>query len=114
MLGAAMQSLGFFREGMDQFRLALRADPEYMNARYDFANALARSGKLDEAVENFRKVVAAFPNSARMHNQFGELLARDAKLPDALAQFDTALAIDSSDKDARSNRELLLRHVADR
>ena len=112
MLGAALQSLGLFQAGMEQFRIASQADPDYINARYDYAKALARTGDFDKAIENFRPVVTTFPNSARMHTQFGELLASDGRPSDALAEFEKALALEPSDPEARSQRELLLRRTA--
>ena len=40
MLGSALSRVGRSQEGLRQFQLAVQADPEYMNARYDLAGAL--------------------------------------------------------------------------
>jgi tetratricopeptide (TPR) repeat protein len=68
--------LGRSSEALDQFRLALRAQPDYIDARYNLALALAKTGKIDEALENFRAVLAAYPGNARLESQFNDLLAR--------------------------------------
>ncbi len=112
MLGLALQQVGRSTEAIAQFRLALRAAPDYVNARYNLANALAKAGKLDEAIDNFRQVGTAYPNNPRLHDEFGELLARATKYSEALAQFDEALALDSSDNRARKDRELISHETA--
>ena len=112
MLGSAMQSLGFGAEAMQEFERSLKADPDYINARYDLAKALAREGKFNQAVVQFEKVAHDFPNSARIQDEYGVLLARTGHAKEALRQFDAALAIDSSFEDARKNREELAKQVA--
>jgi tetratricopeptide (TPR) repeat protein len=107
MLGSAMQSLGFAGDAKEQFELALKADPEYINARYDLARALAREGKFDDAAAEFLKVAQAFPNSARIQDEYGVLLARSGHRAEALKQFEAALAIDPGYEDARKNRAQL-------
>jgi Tetratricopeptide repeat len=76
MLGEAFQALGRSAEALDEFRLALGADSNYLDARYNLALALAKFGKLDEAIENFRVVAAAYPDSARIQDKLDELVAR--------------------------------------
>lgn len=76
MLGEAFQMLGRSADAMQEFRLALRARPDYLDARYNLALALAKSGKWDEAIENFRVVAAAYPDSARLQQQLRELMER--------------------------------------
>lgn len=111
MLGSAMQSLGFGAEALQQFRLALEADPDYINARYDLAKAFAREGKYDDAAAEFERVAHDFPNSARIQDEYGVLLARSGRTAQALKQFDAALAIDPSYKDAQKNREELAKQL---
>lgn len=108
MLGSAMQSLGFNGDAMEQFRLALATDPNYINARYDLAKGLAREGKFDEAATAFEQVAREFPESARIQDEYGVLLARSGHSAEALKQFDAALKIDPGYEDARKNREQLL------
>jgi len=76
MLGEAFAALGRKREALEEFRAALRVQPDYLNARYNLAMALANFGKLEEAIENFRIVAAAYPDSARLQQQLQELMTR--------------------------------------
>ncbi len=43
---------GRVREAIAQFRLAIGLREGYYNARFNLANALAKSGNLDEAIED--------------------------------------------------------------
>ena len=76
MLGMALRSLGRLNEATEQFRLALKADPKYMNARYNLATDLAKEGDLKGAVENFRVVAQAYPKAATVQEQYQRLLQR--------------------------------------
>ena len=76
MLGMALRSLGRLSEATEQFRLALKADPNYMNARYNLATDLAKEGDLKGAVENFRVVALAYPKAATVQEQYQRLLQR--------------------------------------
>ena len=89
----ALGALGLSREAIEQFRLALKIQPDYIPARYNLAKALARSGDFAEAAQDFSQVVAAFPQDAQVHNDFGELYLRMGKPSEALEQFEKALAI---------------------
>ena len=114
MLGSAMLSLGFGGEAKQQFELALAADPDYINARYNLARVLARERKFDEAAAQFERVARAFPDSARIQDEYGVLLAHSGRRAEALKQFDAALAIDPKYDDARKNRDELTRQSASR
>lgn len=114
MLGSAFEAVGRWADALEQFRQALRAQPDYVDARYNLALALARFAKFDEAVDNFRPVAAAYPENARLQDQLGELLARDGKFSEAIAQFEKALALDPADETARKNRDAARQQIAGR
>lgn len=112
MLGSALQSLGFAPESLEQFRLALAADPDYINARYDLAHGLAREGKFEQAAAEFERVALAFPQSARIQDEFGVLLARCGRTAEAEKQFELALKLNPADEDAKKNRDELAKAAA--
>jgi hypothetical protein len=76
MLGAALQNLGRLPDAIREYRLALEADPQYWNARYNLAKALAKTGDLSGAVANFQQVLAAFPGNRRLQNEYSALVAQ--------------------------------------
>ncbi|HEX4748555.1 MAG TPA: tetratricopeptide repeat protein [Bryobacteraceae bacterium] len=107
MLGSSLQSLGFTGEALQQFRLALAADPDYINARYDLAKGLAHERKFDQAAAEFQRVAQAFPQNARIQDEYGVLLAQCGRTSEAAKQFELALQIDPGYDDARKNRDEL-------
>ncbi|HXB74338.1 MAG TPA: tetratricopeptide repeat protein [Candidatus Acidoferrales bacterium] len=62
--GVALESGARFDEAAEQFRHALRVQPDYSDARYNLANTLVAQGKLEEAAPHFRQVLAAVPDDA--------------------------------------------------
>jgi tetratricopeptide (TPR) repeat protein len=51
------------------------AAPDYVDARFSLANALAYGGKFDAAVAEYRKVVEARPDFAQAYGSLGVVLA---------------------------------------
>src|SRR6185312_6088394 len=78
MLGSALQNLGRLPDAIREYRRALQDDPQYWDARYNLARALAKSGDLNGAVENLRRVIAAYPADKRLRDEYSALLARAA------------------------------------
>jgi len=111
-LGVALGAIGLSRDAIEQFRLALKIQLDYIPARYNLAKALARSGQFDEAVQDFMQAEAAFPQDAQVHNDFGELYLRMGKPAEALDQFDKALAANPSHSTALKNRDLARQQLA--
>lgn len=73
-----------------RFRRALDVDPTYLDARYQYAVALSRLGRLDEAAEAYRAVLATAPQFPGTHHGLAQVLRRQgrAKAADAvLAEF---------------------------
>lgn len=75
MLGSAYRSVGRARGAIAEFRLALRIDSSYLEARYNLATSLARGADFAAAIPEFRSIIAAFPKDSRLRNKFGEVLA---------------------------------------
>ncbi len=110
--GTALGVLGRSIESIEEFQLALQLKPDFGQARYNLARALAKSGQLDEALKQFALAASALPENAQVHNDFGELLLRQGRAAEALNQFERALAIDPANRSAQENREraLILLH----
>jgi formylglycine-generating enzyme required for sulfatase activity len=91
-------------EALEQFRSALRIDPDYGNARFNLANGLAAQGKLDEAAANFRQVIAAEPEDGAAREQLASVLIQSNDAA-AAAQLEAAPKADPSHQAARRNLE---------
>ena len=78
MLGLALATLNRNADAIPQFEIALRTRPGYLSARFNLANALAKSGRIDEAIDNLRKVLAINPDDAYAKKRLADLLAGSA------------------------------------
>ena len=101
------------REALEQsLRAAVKARPDYGNARYNLARAPRTGGEVGvNAVENFEIVEKQFPSDASVRHELADLYLRQQKFSEAVEQFDEALAIDPTDAAARSSREVALRQA---
>jgi tetratricopeptide (TPR) repeat protein len=75
LFGAALQTLGRSREAAGQFQIAVDEKADFVNARYNLAHALVKSGRLDEAIENLRKIVIAYPNDEAVKQYLAQVIA---------------------------------------
>jgi len=73
MLGLGLATLNRNAEAIPQFELALKARPDYASARFNLANALAKSGRIDEAIANLRQILAANPADPYAKQRLSEL-----------------------------------------
>lgn len=62
-------------EAAEQYRIALRSNPDYYFARVSLAALLARQGQRDEAVELLREAQRRTPDSAQVRRDLERLLA---------------------------------------
>lgn len=81
MLGAALQNTGQLTAAIEQFRLALQAEPDYFSARYNLAVALIKAGQTEEALTQMQKVAAAYPTNVRLQQQYADLLQFQSQKP---------------------------------
>ena len=73
--------------------MALR--PGSVDARYNFALALAAAGHVPDAVAEFKKILAAEPNEIRAHLALANLYAQTLKEPAAARpHYQQVLALD--------------------
>lgn len=83
MLGLAYSETGDYTRAITNFKAALEMDPENVDVRRQYADALMRSGKLTEARDEFEKVLKVNP-------QDGVSYLRLAQIDRATGHFDAA------------------------
>ncbi len=122
MLGAGYMRLGRSAEAIAQFRRALAANPQLAPARWNLANALVDTGKLDEGIADLRKLMAEGEGSAEVDKQaaggrLARALAESARRlangdwREAAARYREAAALDPADAPLRNEfGELLMGH----
>jgi Flp pilus assembly protein TadD len=87
-------------EAIAQYRKVLESNPDYPEARYNLANTLLQSGKLEEAIAQYQRAVETAPKDARIRNNLGIALAIKGDNDGAMAQFRKALEINPAFVDA--------------
>jgi superkiller protein 3 len=97
----------FSRRGDDDFavneyRLALRGQPDDREAGLRLAEALRRLGRRDEAVAAYRDALEAKGENARYYVEFGMLLLARGDIDDALAALSEAQRLAPEDLRART------------
>ena len=91
-----------------QYREALRAHPDFVDARYGLGNALAMRGDLDAAAQEYRQVLEVQPNFVQAHNNLGRVLAAQGRLDEAIDHFREALKIQPEFAQAHQSLALAL------
>ena len=103
-LGLALVGGGRYAEAVEVLDRYLRdvgdaTSNEAVNARFQRANALAESGRLDEAMTQWRLLLRDHPDlSAARHNLAGALRAK-GRYADAVEQYRRALTLSPDDAD---------------
>lgn len=105
MRGRVAAQAGRYADAATEFRRALAAQPESVEARVNLGSVLALSGERTGAVEQFREALRRDPENATAHFNLASLLAGE----EALAHAEAALAARPQDAEARALRARLLR-----
>jgi len=115
-LGQALERKGQAADAIDEYRIALRDDPNNsMNSAVytDLGLALARTGKLDESIESYQKALAANPRDARAHVGLGAAFLQLDRVQDSIEQCRAALEIDPSSSEAHNTLGVDLARTGD-
>ena len=109
LLGSTLLGVGRVPEAIAQFQQAVALRPDFVNARFNLANAFARSNRWQDAIGEYNRVLAAYPNDdvakqkfAQALVQYGDALLKEGKRSEAAAQYGKALSLDSKNEAARA------------
>lgn len=75
-LGVVLQLQGRFQEAIPHYRMAIAADPAFVQARYNLANALLSTGDQYGAATELRLILKIDPVHGNSHWMLGMLLLR--------------------------------------
>lgn len=95
---------GRWADAAEQFRKAVAARPESVEARVNLGSALVQTGDADGAVAQFREALRLDPNNATAHFNLGVLLSGKGPTPEALDHL--RAAVDRWPRDAEARRTL--------
>jgi tetratricopeptide (TPR) repeat protein len=79
--GVVAYRLRQYNQSLAAYEMALAIQPDSVDARYNFALALAAAGYVTDAVNELEKIVAANPNEVRVHLALGNLYAQQLHDP---------------------------------
>ena len=108
-LGVALYDRGYYDLAVEQYRHALKLDPEFVNAHTNIGQVLAKMGNIDEAVEHLSRALQINPNHYEAHNNLGIIFAMQEEDQQALEHFAAALKINPDYPQAYNNMGVALK-----
>ncbi|HRZ86817.1 MAG TPA: tetratricopeptide repeat protein [bacterium] len=92
-----------FGDAIDQFKKAVKANPNNAAARNSLALCYQETGKLDEALEEFKEVLRIDPGFAQVHYNLGNVYVLREEPEKAVYEYTKAIELDPKDIDAYYN-----------
>jgi tetratricopeptide (TPR) repeat protein len=77
-------------QAIKEYRLALAADPTFIDALHGLSRALQNLSRLDEAIEVSRQISAADPDDVLAHTSLSILYQKKGMIPEAEAEANRA------------------------
>jgi len=102
---------GDFGKAIEDYKAALRKDPNNNTARFNLANALQKQNETEDSKKNYDEVIAkADINSLKSESHYNKALAyiKEKDLVNAIEGFKESLKGNPSDDDARENLQKAL------
>jgi tetratricopeptide (TPR) repeat protein len=90
-----LREIGERDRAIDEFKTALRLDPDYYGTHYDFGVLLYETGAESRALEEFRAAVRLDKKDSKAHCMVGAILLDEGKLNPAIEELSTAIRVDS-------------------
>ena len=102
-LAVRYHRLGRTEDAIEHFDEALRLEPDFVVAHYNYGTVLAANGRLEDAVGHLRRVVAIEPDHAAASNNLGGVLQSLGRVEEALGHYRRAAELAPDDAGARHN-----------
>lgn len=112
-LGVAFVFKGDLGQAIDEFKHALRLQPNYFAAHLNLANTLLDIGQNEAAMIEFKEALRLKPDDPKTHNDLGVALKEMGDLDGAIAEFRTVLRRNPSDVNAHNNLGVVLKAKGD-
>ena len=92
-LGGLLQSIGRHAEAAQQYRRAVRIDPNHAGAQYNLANILLAESRFGEAEAALRQALAVRPADPDVHASLGHALVGQGRIDAGVAEYREALRL---------------------
>lgn len=96
-LGFAYEKAGDKSQAMDEYRRALRLNPDNVQVQNNLANLLAETGHPEEALAEYQSALRLEPDSAEAHDNLGTLYVQLGQFDAAEKQYLQAAQLDPAD-----------------
>lgn len=93
-LGKSLQDLKNYAGAEEQYRAALKLNPDGIEALNNLASILAMKGEIQEALELQRRTLVGFPNWHLMHHNLGQHLVQSGDYSGAKSSYLRALELE--------------------
>jgi len=90
-------------EAIEQYKQALRIEPEYADAHYNLGLNLSRSGKAEEALEHYKLALQIKPDYVEADNNLGERLIHQGRIAEAIEHLEHAVRVKPDYAEAQNN-----------
>ena len=112
--GTILADAGDYAKAKEEFTLALRADPRFVDAGYNLAVVMLATGEPERAVAILEQVMAIRPDVALFEFALGKAHFDAERVPEALEHFENAVRLDPSLEDARFAQAVALLGIGER
>jgi len=96
-LGNAYASEGLFDMAIEQYRIALKLDPDYVDAHNNLGSAYQSTGRFDMAIEQYLTALRLKPDCAEAHFNLGLIYMDNGSKDMAREEFEMGLRIKPDD-----------------
>jgi protein O-mannosyl-transferase len=96
-LGYACEKIGRKDLAMNDYREAMKIDPERIEAHNNLANLLDDTGHTNEALAEYQEALNLNPKYVAAHNNLGTMYLEMGRYEDAMKQYQEAAQLDSND-----------------
>ncbi|MBI5676376.1 MAG: tetratricopeptide repeat protein [Nitrospirae bacterium] len=94
---------GRIDEAINEYKTALRLNPDYAEAYSNLGSAYFIQSRIDEAINAYRAVLTLNPNIPEAHNNLGNAYATQGRIEEAINEYQTAIRINTDDVKAYYN-----------
>jgi tetratricopeptide (TPR) repeat protein len=108
-LAVALEERGGLEAALPHYAAAVRIEPSYFLAQYNYGAALLAHGEAEAAAPHFSAAIHYFPNYAAAYYGLGQIFIRSGRTREAAAAMQEALRIGLSPGDEAAARAVLAR-----
>jgi tetratricopeptide (TPR) repeat protein len=94
---------GKYQEAIEEYKQAIKIEPDFAEAHNNLGLAYDKSGKYQEAIEEYKQAIKVKPNFPGAHNNMGIAYGESGKYQEAIKAFNQALKVKPNFPEAYNN-----------